>query len=305
MYVTSNETYTGKINKVTYTITRNIDGTSVQYIAGGSASDLDNLHDDYISVTANNNETGLRISSDSAMPVDESSYFYTIIAVVRFTSGLERTATSTLVISDDGTPIVSSNQVMFNAVNDAFTTQTGSSIGRNYFYKVDLMVLTGTIDFTSYAATLPNLVTANGSYLFKYLPNVTGIILDGCTAITNTATSIQGEDKRQFLFDNMTALEVLSIQGCTGLTGDVDLTSCHDIREVDASGTTVNVLIPQSGVPLTKYELGTPTSINLTNPAVLTPQGVAVDSSANIDSLDIVNIANNKSFGMFAKIMNV
>jgi len=228
MYVTSNETYTGKINKVTYTITRNIDGASVQYIAGGSTSDLDNLHDDYISVTANNDKTGLIISSDSAMPADESSYFYTITAVVRFISGLERTTTYTLVISDDGTPIVSSNQVMFNAVNDAFTTQTGSSIGRNYFYKVDLMVLTGTIDFTSYAATLPNLVTSNSSYLFKYLPNVTGIILDGCN-ITNTANNIQGDDKRQFLFDNMVNLRVLSIQNCTGLTGNIDLTMCPEI----------------------------------------------------------------------------
>jgi hypothetical protein len=122
IYVTSNETYTGKINKVTYTITRNVDGTSVQYIAGGSTSDLDNLHDDYISVTANNDKTGLRISSDSAMPADESSYFYTITAVVRFTSGLEKTASAKLVVSDDGTPIVSSNQVIFNPINDAFTT---------------------------------------------------------------------------------------------------------------------------------------------------------------------------------------
>jgi len=90
------------------------------------------------------------------------------------------------------------------------------------------MVLTGTIDFTSYAATLPNLVTSNGSYLFKYLPNVTGIILDGCN-ITNTANNIQGDDKRQFLFDNMVNLRTLSIQNCTGLTGDVDLTMCTEI----------------------------------------------------------------------------
>ena len=301
MYVTSNETYTGKINKVTYTITRNIDGVSVQYIVGGSTSDLDNLHDDYISVTANNDKTGLRISSDSAMPADESSYFYTITAVVRFTSGLERTVTSTLVISDDGTPIVSSNQVMFNAVNDAFTTQTGSSIGRNYFYKVDLMVLTGTIDFTSYAATLPNLVTSNGSYLFKYLPNVTGIILDGCN-ITNTANNIQGDDKRQFLFDNMVNLRTLSIQNCTGLTGDVDLTMCPEITQVDASGTTVNVLVP-TGTKVTNYEVGAPATVSIVNPTQLTPAGVKVDSYHNIDSLDLVNIPDNKSFTMFAKVM--
>jgi hypothetical protein len=105
-------------------------------------------------------------------------------------------------------------------------------------------------------------------------------------------------------FSAMTSLQTLSIQNCTGLTGNIDLTMCPNITQVDASGTTINVLVP-SNAPLTKYELGTPTSVNLTNPAVLTPQGVVVDSSANIDSLNIVNIANNKSFTMFAKIMNI
>jgi len=71
---------------------------------------------------------------------------------------------------------------------------------------------------------------------------------------------------------------------------------------VDASGTTVNVLVP-SNAPLTKYEVGTPTTINLTNPTVLTPAGVVVDNYANVTSLDIVNVPDNKSFTMFDKIL--
>lgn len=66
----------------------------------------------------------------------------------------------------------------------------------------------------------------------------------------------------------MTALKNLSIQNCTGLTGAVDLTMCTDIEQVDASGTTVNILVPDNS-KLTKYEVGTPTSINITNPTVL------------------------------------
>jgi hypothetical protein len=54
------------------------------------------------------------------------------------------------------------------------------------------------------------------------------------------------------------------------MTGDIDLSNCTDIRQVDASGTTVNVIVP-AFAELTKYELGTPTSVNLTNPTVLTP----------------------------------
>ena len=48
--------------------------------------------------------------------------------------------------------------------------------------------MNGTIDFHTAGANLTSLGTANGSYLFKYLPNITGIILDGCTALTDSYT---------------------------------------------------------------------------------------------------------------------
>lgn len=101
----------------------------------------------------------------------------------------------------------------------------------------------------------------------------------------------------------MTALQNLSIQNCTGLTGNIDLTSCTDIRQVDASGTTVNVLVPDSS-KLTKYEVGTPTTISLTNPTVLTPSGVKVDSSSQLDSLVITNVPNAKTYTTFYKIFS-
>jgi len=164
------------------------------------------------------------------MPDNDEMVYYRLTATARFMSGLEKTNIVTVLVSDDAIPVVSSTQTIFSPINDAFIAQLGSALGRNYFYKVDLMSLTGTIDFSSYAANIPNLVTSNGSYLFKYLTNVTGIILDGCTNITNTASSIQADDKRQFLFDNMPNLRTLSIQNCTGLTGDVDLTTCNDLE---------------------------------------------------------------------------
>ena len=296
----SNDTYTGVINKVTYTLTRLSDNASVSYIAGGSGADLSELHDDYIVVQPNRTNDGLKISCDAAMPGEDEMYFYKVTATARFVSGIEKTAEITVMVCDDVIPIVSSNQVLFNPVNDSFTTQTGSSIGRNYFYKADLLSLTGTINFSSYSATLPNLVTSNGSYLFKYIPNITGIVLDGCS-ITDTSNSIQGEDKRQFLFTNTTKLETLSIQNCTGLVNDVDITMCPDITQVDASGTFINVLVPENA-KLTKYELGTPTSISLINPTVLTPEQIKVDNYANLNSLELVNIPNVKSFNMFGKI---
>jgi hypothetical protein len=79
---------------------------------------------------------------------------------------------------------------------------------------------------------------------------------------------------------------------------------CTDIRQVDASGTTVSIIMPTEP-KVTKYEVGTPTSISLVNPTVLTPAGVVVDSYANLDSLVIKNIPSTKSYTTFDKVMNI
>lgn len=304
LFVNSNDTYTGTIRSVTYTFTRLSDNAHAVYIQGGSTSELTNFRDDYISLTADT-DSGIKVSADTAMPSDGSLKLYQVDARVLFTSGTEKTATAKLVIGDDNTPIVMSNQsAMYTAINAAWTTQYGSGIGRNNIYKVDLMSLTEDIDFSSAGANLPSLVTADGYWLFKYLPNCQGINMDGCTAITSEHQSIVGVNKNQMDFSNMTKLQRLSIQNCTGLTADIDLSMCPDIEEVDASGTTINVLVP-SASKLTKYELGTPTSVSLINPTALTAAGTKVDVSTNIASVDIVNMPNNKSFSTFAKIMNI
>lgn len=207
-----------------------------------------------------------------------------------------------IVVQADTVAIVQSTKTtVYNPINAAWTTQFGSGIGRNNIYKIDLMALTQPIDFSSQGADLLNLQTYNKSYLFKYLPNCRGIILDGCTALTSN-TTIDEQSVNQMDFSYMTNLRTLSIQNCTGLTADIDLTMCTNLEQVDASGTTINVFVPQNS-KLTKYELGTPTQISIVNPTVLQTTGVNVDSNANISSLELVNIPGNKSFTMFYKIM--
>lgn len=105
-------------------------------------------------------------------------------------------------------------------------------------------------------------------------------------------------------FSKMKALRTLSIQNCTGLTEDIDLTNCTNIEQIDASGTSINIVIPD-GSKITKYELGTPTAVRIVNPTQLNYTAVKVDNSGSIDSIDIINIPNNRSFGTFAKIMNL
>ena len=106
------------------------------------------------------------------------------------------------------------------------------------------------------------------------------------------------------IFDKMDKLRILNIQNCSSLTEDIDLTNCSDIREVDASGTTINVLIP-SNSSITKYELGTPTSVTIISPTALTNAGVNVDDSTSITNIDIEYMASNTGFKTFAKIMNI
>jgi hypothetical protein len=206
LFVTSNDTYTGEINRITYTFTRLADNQTATYIDGGSNTGLTGFYDDYLTLT-HGNPSGIKINADSAMPTGDDLLYYTLTATVLFKSGVSKTATANIIVSDDSTAIVMSSQsVMFNVINAAWTTQYGSAIGRNNFYKVDLMSLTGTLDFSSAGANLSNLLTANGSYLFRYLPNLTGLNLDGCTNITNVNSSITQID-----FTYMTALQNLSI----------------------------------------------------------------------------------------------
>ena len=140
------------------------------------------MFDDYITVGAGATK-GVRISTESALPEDLA--IYDLNADVMFTSGKHVYVSYIIAVGDDATPIVMSNQsAMYTSINNAWITQFGSAIGRNNIYKIDLFMITGTIDFSAQGANLPSLVTADGTYLFKYLPNVTGINLDGCTAIT-------------------------------------------------------------------------------------------------------------------------
>ena len=101
----------------------------------------------------------------------------------------------------------------------------------------------------------------------------------------------------------MPNLRTLSIQNCTGLTGTIDLSTCTELTQVDASGTTISITLPQNP-KITKYEVGTPTNISIQNPTVLTVSGIKVDSTNSLDSLIIENIPNNKTYTMFYKIFS-
>jgi hypothetical protein len=122
------------------------------------------------------------VSTERAL--SEDLVFYDIEADCLFKSGAHMQASAVIAVGNDTEPVISSIQTdIYTIIDSAWTTAFGSSIGRNNMYKIDLYVLPGTLDFSSKSSTLSNLVTLDGSYLFKYLHSITGIVLDGCTLI--------------------------------------------------------------------------------------------------------------------------
>ena len=232
---------------------------------------------------------------------------YKLTSKVTFISGKTITSSVSLILVTDKVAIVSNDaSILYSVINAKYLAQY--SVDKSSFYRTDLMALTGTLNFTTDSSwlTITSLKTQNSRSIFKYLTNITSIILDGCTQLTSTNSNItyEGDTTSQLVFDQMLNLTSLSIQNCTALTQDIDLTLNTNLLTLDMSGTTINATLP-TGTKLTTFEQGTPTTISLLSPTQLQPSGVKVDSVTNLDSLTISSIPNNKTFATFAKIMNI
>lgn len=242
------------------------------------------------------------IRLNAGIPIsDENIYNYTLVATINL-GGKTQTLTKKIIVMNDQSPIVRADgSYLYLALNALYTSLNGE--GTEAFYRSTLMGLTGTLDFSPY----PNLailsVSTNKS-IFYYLTGITGVILDECSLLTSTFNNA-GITINQTAFDNMPNLQTLSIQGCTGLTEDIDLSMCENITSVDASGTNINVLIPENS-GITTYELGMPTQVSIINPTDLTASGILVDGYKNITDLEIIksNSQRCNAYSMFAKVMN-
>ena len=229
--------------------------------------------------------------------IDDDIYTYTLVATVNL-GGKTVTLTKNIIVMNDLSPIVRADgSYLYLALNALYTSLNGE--GTEAFYRSTLMALTGTLDLSPYP-NIGRVAVSTNKTIFYYLSNLTGLIMDGCTQLTDTFTN-GGITIDQMDFSTMPKLQILSIQNCTGLVNDIDLTDNEDIRQVDASGTSLNVILPQNP-KVTKYELGTPTEVAIDSPTVLAVSGVKVDSCADLTSLELKDIPNNKAFAMFDKI---
>lgn len=185
--------------------------------------------------------------------------------------------------------------------DSAFTKSVGLILTGNI--SVDGQYQSGAnfVNVSDNLANITNLIAPAGGSIFNYLPNITGIKLDG---LTIPSTSLDGATQVTNIdVTGLTKLRSFSIQNCINLTNDIDLNDCSNITQVDASGTNINVFVPD-GVTLTKYELGTPTAIHFTN--IIVPiNSVSIENNSNIDDVQLININSSASFSMFDKVTSV
>lgn len=310
VFVEKRNDYTAGIRSVVYNISEP-NGRTCNYsskIGPSWEGDRFNI-DERLYITEVKEPLGLdntycvRFNCPTGVPNNNDIYEYTIQAIITFNSDKQLTVSGKVIIMNDSTAIVSRLQeLLYESIGNSWETQFGEELTKNNLYRADLLSLNGELTFGP-DNSLNNIVTYSGtSSILKHLPAITSLVFDNNTNLTSTYNTVTEDNSNQMIFTKTEALQKLSIQNCTSLDQDIDVSMCNDIREVDASGTNINVIIPENA-KLTKYELGQPTFISIINPTVLQPAGVEVEAYKDLDSLDIVNIPNNKSFSMFEKIM--
>lgn len=295
-FVNSNQQYSATIRYITYTVERTTDNATLSWT--NTDPQIPNFVDPYIDIQKGSNN-GIRIDTSGGVPQDFIEY--TITAKVVFTSAKEFNITKKFIIGEDTDAIVASSQVIFNAIAASYLEQFGQSLNKNFLYKIDLLSLTGTLDFSTSSQTLLSLNTYNDDTLFKYTKNITGINISNCTNITSNVT-INGQSVNQMDLSGISNLQTLNIINCSGLTSDVDLTQNTNIQNVQANGTSINVLIPDNS-KITSFTLNTPSSIRIVNPTSLQYNDVSLSSWRNLTSVEIKNAPGNSSYKMFFNII--
>jgi hypothetical protein len=132
------------------------------------------------------------------------------------------------------------------------------------------------------------------------LPNVTGLLFDGCSNVTPTGTSFGTYDSstRTLTFEALPKLTTLSFADCNSQDiGILDLTNCQNVTSLDLRNTQVSVKLVNSKIAL--LQLGSPISVSITNPTVLGDSGttLTIQDSTNLTDITLVNVNTTNVHG--------
>lgn len=232
--------------------------------------------------------------------------YYTLEATVSFLSGKTMQVSEQFGVIDDQNVIVANDSsLLYQVVQASYKKQFGTTLASGLFYKTDLYSMKyfdSTLDSGAYKA-ISSLKTQDNKSIFKYLRACTEVVMDGCTQLTSENESIDDNGSHsQTDFSEMLELQTLSLNGCTALTVDIDLSKNAKITSVDTTGDVLSVILPE-GASFTKIALGKPTNVNVVNPTAVDIDQVIVSDSSAITSVDIEN-ADGKGFTLFGKLFS-
>ena len=173
----------------------------------------------------------------------------------------------------------------YRAIVDLYSSNYSLTGFARSIYKSDLLSIYGMLDFSLYTSQTISLLTSAGDSLLLYTPYITGIKLDGCTSVPLKDIST---DVDEIDITNILNLQTISLVGCTGMIGELDLSLNDTIQTLNASNSSVSVKLSNS--PITSLTLGSPQTIKVYNPTQLTSSGVSISSSANVTEISLVNV---------------
>ena len=294
------DSYTATISSIQYIISNQQNQSCTYSTVTGKSwnGEIFNL-DEHLQISLPTVEDQSIIVYASNVPNDNTIYEYTVTTKVTFKSDKQMIITNKIIVMNDSSYIVTPQQeVLYNAISQVWSTYFDTV--PEAYYRTDLMQLEGRLTFNN----IDNLIAYSGEdSVLSYLPKVTGLTFTNCQNLTSTYT-YNNRSINQLVFNDMFELEYLNIQNCSSLTEDIDLTNCSKIKQVFASGTYVNILIPED-CAITHYSIGTPTSVTLIRPTVLTNDNIVIGSSNNITDIDIENMASVSGFKTFTKLMKI
>lgn len=301
--------YTATINQILYNITDlDVPSDTTGFIdseeLGSSDSTINYMNNLNLGYTKDAQNGGINVKVIGNPPSTMKKYKLQARIFVGGRSAIDKIIT--LIVYDDDQVIVDVNlsDPLYSTLQSQYKSNYSLTTWDNPIHKTELMSLYGTLDFSN-QTSLPSLMGNDGYSILLHTNNITSLILDGCSAI---ATIDNVSQHNNFDFSNIPVIETLSLNGCTGLNGQLlDLSTCPTLVSLDVRNTSAGVSLP-SGTVIEDLKLGSPYYISIINPTVLGESGTtySIQSSQNITTLILqgINGSNPRTFTVFGTTYN-
>lgn len=304
-YLNPQGEFTGTINSRKYSISSIDENNSTNgYIESEDLSTGSNTiesigDDEYLGFTRDSTQNGI-VLYVRGVPLTGIRR-YKIKSSIQIGGQSEQISYTYIMLMNDSSPLVLRNtsNALYNALSSKYETQYSASVGD--FYKSNLLSLSGTLSFTDNSVTgITSLMTRNSDTVFNYLKYITEIDMTGCNQI-ELIDHVTGDN--QFIFTGMPDLTSVILNGCTQLSGNLNTSTSLNITTLDLRGTELNVNIPENS-RLTTLKLGTPTSVIINSPTVLNADGVTIENKTNLTTITLIGVSQSElcGFTLFNKL---